>query len=105
MDFNFDDFEQEFNDKYNKRKEPPKELVKKWEENSKKFRDSLLDEEFIKDVKDSDISELEFKIMHTALLSLIPDMQTQIDLLKERIEKLEGTEGTEETGGEAKEEE
>ncbi len=93
MEFDFDDFEREFNDKYNKRKEPPKELVKKWEENSKKFRDSLLDESFIKEVKDSEISELEFKIMHTALLSLIPDMQTQIDLLRERIEKLEGSSG------------
>lgn len=90
MEFNFEDFEKEFNDRYNKRKEPPEELKKKWEENSKRLRDSLMDEEFINEVKDGEVSELEIHILHTALLSIIPDMQTQIDLLRERIEQLEG---------------
>jgi hypothetical protein len=89
MEFNFEEFEKEFNEKYKKRKEPPSGLVKKWEENSKKFRDDLLKEEFVKEVAASDVSEMEFKLLHTALLSIIPDLQTQIDLLRERIEKLE----------------
>ena len=87
MDFNFEEFEKEFNERYKKRKKPPPELVKKWEENSKNFRKYLLDKEFVEEVDNSEISELEFKIMHTALLSLIPDMQTQIDLLRYLIEK------------------
>lgn len=89
MEFNFEEFEREFNERYKKRKEPPSGLVKKWEENSKKFRDDLLNEDFVKDVSASEITEMEFKLLHTALLSIIPDLQTQLDLLRERIEKLE----------------
>ena len=89
MEFNFEEFEKEFNDRYKKRKEPPAGLVKKWEENSKKFRDDLLNEDFVKDVSASEITEMEYKLLHTALLSIIPDLQTQLDLLRERIEKLE----------------
>lgn len=89
MEFNFEEFEKDFNERYKKRKEPPPELVKKWEENSKKFRDDLLSEEFIKEVRSTEVTEIEFKLLHTALLSIIPDLQTQIDLLRERIEKLE----------------
>ena len=89
MDFNFEEFEKEFNERYKKRKETHPALIKKWEENSKKFRDDLLDENFVKDVSASEITEMEFKLLHTALLSIIPDLQTQLDLLRERIEKLE----------------
>lgn len=93
MEFNFADFEREFNERYKKYKKPPKELVKKWEENSKKFRDDLLDAEFIKEVAAAEIDEMEYKLLHTALLSIIPDLQTQIDLLRERVEKLESQKG------------
>jgi hypothetical protein len=89
MEFNFEEFEKEFNERYKKRKEPPPALIKKWEANSKKFRDDLLDEAFVKDVSASEISEMEFKLLHAALLSIIPDLQTQLDLLRERIDKLE----------------
>lgn len=90
MEFNFEDFEKEFNEKYKKHKEIPPELVEKWEENSKKLRDDLLNEDFVKEVTEIDVPEIEYKLMHAALLSLIPDIQTQIDLLRERIEFLEG---------------
>ena len=49
-----------------------------------------MDKEFIKEVQEADISDLEIKMLHCALLSLIPDMQTQIDLLRERLEQVEG---------------
>ena len=90
MDFNFEDFEKEFNERYKKRSVPPDELKKKWEENSQSLREFLMDEEFVKEVQEADISDLEIKILHSALLSLIPDMQTQIDFLRERLEQIEG---------------
>ena len=89
MEFNFEEFEREFNKRYRKRSEPPEELKEKWEENSKKLREFLLNEDFIDEVRSAEISELEINIMHTALLSFLPDMQTQIDLLRERVEQLE----------------
>lgn len=89
MEFNFEEFEKEFNERYRKRTEPPEELKEKWEENSKKLREFLLNEEFIDEVRSTEISDLEINLMHTALLSFLPDMQTQIDLLRERVENLE----------------
>ena len=89
MEFNFEEFEREFNDRYKKRVMPPDELKQKWQENSESLREFLMDEEFVKEVLDTEISELEIKILHTALLSIIPDMQTQIDLLRERLEGVE----------------
>lgn len=89
MEFNFDDFEREFNERYKRRKVPPEELKQKWEENSENLKEFLMDEEFIKEVQNADISDLEIKILHSALLSILPDMQTQLDLLRERIEKIE----------------
>ena len=89
MDFNFEDFENEFNERYKKRAVPADELKQKWEENSNSLREFLMDEEFVKEVRDADISDLEIKILHSALLSIIPDMQTQIDLLRERLEQIE----------------
>ena len=89
MDFNFEEFEREFNERYQKRKVPPEELKQKWEENSQSLREFLMDEEFVKEVQDADISDLEISILHSALLSIIPDMQTQIDLLRERLEQVE----------------
>ena len=89
MEFNFEDFEREFNERYKKRKVPPDELKQKWEENSQSLREFLMDEEFVKEVQESDIVDLEIKILHTALLSIIPDMQTQIDLLRERLDTVE----------------
>ena len=47
MEFNFEEFEKEFNERYRKRTEPPEELKEKWEENSKKLREFLLNEEFV----------------------------------------------------------
>ena len=90
MDFNFEDFEREFNDRYKNRKVPPEDLKKKWEDNSEALREFLMDEEFVKEVQDAEISDLEIKILHSALLSIVPDMQTQIDLLRERLDQLEG---------------
>ena len=49
-----------------------------------------MDEEFVKEIQEAEISDLEIKVLHSALLSLIPDMQTQIDLLRERLEQVEG---------------
>ena len=43
----------------------------------------------MKEVQDAEISELEINILHSALLSIIPDMQTQIDFLRERLENVE----------------
>tara|TARA_B100000686_G_C16559477_1_gene846980 strand:+ start:590 stop:886 length:297 start_codon:yes stop_codon:yes gene_type:complete len=89
MDFNFEEFEREFNERYQKRKVPPEELRQKWKENSQSLREHLMDEEFVKEVQDAEISELEINILHSALLSIIPDMQTQIDFLRERLENVE----------------
>ena len=90
MEFNFEDFEKEFNERYKKRAVPPDELKQKWEENSQSFREFLMDEDFVKEVREADISDLEIKILHSAILSIIPDMQTQIDFLRERLEQIEG---------------
>ena len=90
MEFNFEDFEKEFNERYKKRAVPPDELKQKWKKNSQSLREFLMDEKFVKEVQEAEISNLEMKILHSALLSLIPDMQTQIDLLRERLEQIEG---------------
>lgn len=90
MEFNFEDFEKEFNERYKKRAVPPDELKQKWDENSKYLREFIMDEGFVKEIQDAEISDLEIKILHSALLSIIPDLQTQIDLLRERLEQVEG---------------